>query len=161
VASSTLAKGNFTMAHHSPLRIALAASALTLGLTTIALAQTAPAAPAISQPTAAAMEKFYTGPMQATTWRSSDVMDQPVLNLQRERIGEVSDLIIDGEGRVVAAVVGVGGFLGMGEHDVALSYRAIKMTRDEKGKALLSADVTKETLKSAPKFKAVKSAKAN
>jgi PRC-barrel domain len=145
------------MTKHVPLRIALVASTLTLALGTLALAQTAPVSPTPAMPSAT----FYTGPMQSTGWRSSDVLDEPVLNLQREKIGEVSDLIVDGEGRVVAAVIGVGGFLGMGEHDVAVTYRALRMTRNEKGKAQLSVDVTKETLKAAPAFKAVKSAKAN
>ncbi len=71
----------------------------------------------------------------------------------------MKDLLIDPDGRVVAAIIGVGGFLGMGERDVAVSYRAIKLSRDDKGKPLFVVDVTKETLKAAPVYKSMRSAK--
>ncbi len=47
----------------------------------------------------------------------------------------------------------------MGERDVAVSYRAIKLSRDDKGKPLFVVDVTKEALKAAPVYKSMRSAK--
>ena len=51
------------------------------------------------------------------------------------------------------AVVGVGGFLGMGEKNVAVPYHSIKMNRDKDGKLTAMIDSTKEALKSAPTYK--------
>ena len=46
-------------------------------------------------------------------------------------IGEVDDILIDTDGKVLAAIVGVGGFLGMGEKDVAIDMSTFKYVRDE------------------------------
>lgn len=148
------------------LRLALVASALSLGTLVPVLAQTAtPPVPAPSStPTppiipALMPDTFYSGKLLATNWLASDAMNVSVHNLQKEKIGEVNDLILDGDGRVVAAVVGIGGFLGVGEKDVAITFTAIRMTRDEKGKAVLALDVSKEALKAAPTYKPMTLAK--
>jgi hypothetical protein len=49
-----------------------------------------------------------------------------VYNDNNEKIGSVNDLLIDKSGNIKAAVIGVGGFLGMGEHPVAVSFDKIK-----------------------------------
>jgi hypothetical protein len=148
------------------LRFALVASALSLGALSPVLAQTAtPLVPAPSStPTppiipALMPDTFYSGKLLPTNWLASDTISTSVHNLQKEKIGEVNDLIIDGDGRVVAAVIGIGGFLGMGEKDVAITFSAIRMTRDEKGKAVLALDVSKEALKAAPTYKPMTLAK--
>ncbi len=46
------------------------------------------------------METFYSGPLQSTGWRATEAMDEAVHNVQKDRIGEVKDLLIDGDGRV-------------------------------------------------------------
>ncbi|WP_082666517.1 PRC-barrel domain-containing protein [Aureimonas sp. AU4] len=51
----------------------------------------------------------------------SGLMGAQVAGAAGENIGEVSDLVLDREGQVVAVVVGVGGFLGLGEKDVAIA----------------------------------------
>ncbi len=146
------------------LRLALVATTLSAGMLTAAFAQsTAPTTnPVVQVPTPPMqMETFYSGPIQTTGLRASEAMDVNVTNVQKENIGEIKDLLIDQDGRVVAAIVGVGGFLGMGERDVAIAYRAIKLSRDKDGKPLLVVDVTKDALKLAPAFTAVRSAKNN
>lgn len=50
-----------------------------------------------------------------------------------EDIGTISDLIIDEDGQIQAVVVGVGGFLGMGEKDVAIEWDSLELTKDEDG----------------------------
>lgn len=148
------------------LRLALVASTLSLGTLSPVLAQTA--TPLAPTPSATPMppiipallpDTFYSGKLLPTNWLASDAMDTSVHNLQKEKIGEVNDLIIDGDGRVVAAVVGIGGFLGMGEKDVAITFSALRITRDEKGAALLAVDASKEALKAAPTYKPMTLAK--
>lgn len=143
-------------------RVAALATTLSSALMVSALAQTSgpTSNPAVQVPSPPVpMETFYNGTLQTTGWRATEAMDEAVHNVQKDRIGEVKDLLIDGDGRVVAAIIGVGGFLGMGERDVAVNYRAIKLTRDDKGKPLFVVDVTKETLKTAPVYKSMRSAK--
>lgn len=73
------------------------------------------------------------------------------------RIGDVNDLVVDRTGAVTAVVVGVGGFLGVGEKSVALPYAAVTMGSDDKGKPHLVVDVSKEALEKAPAFQPAKS----
>src|SRR5207248_11596275 len=59
-------------------------------------------------------------------WRTSKVVGLSVYNSKDENIGAISDLLMDKSGNIKAAVVGVGGFLGMGEHLVAIPFEKIK-----------------------------------
>jgi hypothetical protein len=95
---------------------------------------------------------FFTAPRTSTSWRATEMMGANVLNRAREKIGDVSDLIIDSDGRVVAVVIGVGGFLGMGERNVAVTLATLQMSRDPAGKIALTSDLTKPALQAAPVF---------
>ncbi len=66
-------------------------------------------------------------------------------------MGSVSDLLIDENGQVVAIVVGVGGFLGMGEKNVAIGWDDVK-TSGSADEQELRIDATREELSSAPAF---------
>ena len=59
-------------------------------------------------------------------WRTSKVVGLSVYNNKDENIGAINDLLMDKGGNIKAAVVGVGGFLGMGEHLVAIPFEKIK-----------------------------------
>ena len=67
-------------------------------------------------------------------------------------IGEVDDLLITPEGQVKAALVDVGGFLGMGEHRVALDMSMIHMLRDDTGDEFVAVNSSEDALKAAPEF---------
>jgi sporulation protein YlmC with PRC-barrel domain len=82
-----------------------------------------------------------------TDWYKQNVYDP-----QQQKIGEIEDLLVDQSGQVEAAMVGVGGFLGAGEKDVAVSFNAIKPTK-KNDKAYLTLNTTKDALKNAPGFK--------
>ena len=69
-----------------------------------------------------------------------------------ETIGEVNDLIVGTDGDVDAAVIGVGGFLGVGEKNVAVSFDNLKLVTDNDGDRYVVLDTTKEELESAPEF---------
>ncbi len=125
-----------------------------------ALAQTtAPATPpaALTPPTMSApgpvTDMFYSGSWMPTHWHATDAIGQAVYNNANEKVGDVEELLIDGDGRIMAAIIGVGGFLGIGEHKVAVTYRSFKMTRETNGKAKLVVDVDKASLKNAPQYK--------
>lgn len=67
-------------------------------------------------------------------------------------VGKVNDLILTPDGKIEAAVVGVGGFLGVGEKDVAVSPDQLQMATRSDGKTWLVMKATKDQLNSAPAF---------
>ena len=78
--------------------------------------------------------------------RVTDLIGMNVLASSGDDIGEVDDLIHEGD--AVLAVVGVGGFLGLGEHKVALPLADFTMGED----ALQLGDMTKEQLEAMPEY---------
>lgn len=83
--------------------------------------------------------------------QASNLIGAEVTTTGDEEVGAVSDLIIDQDGKVVAVVVSVGGFLGMGEKDVAIGWDEVSRsgTSDERE---LRIDMTRDDLNSAPEF---------
>jgi hypothetical protein len=77
---------------------------------------------------------------------------QDVYDPSDSKIGSVDDLLVSNEGRISAAVIGVGGFLGIGEKDVVVAFDALKLTQ-KNNKWYLTMNATKDELKSAPGFK--------
>ena len=87
-------------------------------------------------------------------WLVSRLIGQPVANARGERIGDINDLLFDGSGRIANVVVGVGGFLGIGEKNVAMPYSALSITTGSDGRRVIKAALSKDELKAAPAFKA-------
>jgi sporulation protein YlmC with PRC-barrel domain len=84
---------------------------------------------------------------------SSKLKGLNVYNQKEESIGEISDLAIKND-KVEALILSVGGFLGMGEHYVAVSPSSVNVRYDTKNsKWLANMNTTKEALKVAPEFK--------
>ena len=63
-------------------------------------------------------------------WRASKLMGLDVYNEANEKLGDVNELILDKDGKVSAVVIGVGGFLGMGEHDIAVTMDKLKFIEE-------------------------------
>jgi sporulation protein YlmC with PRC-barrel domain len=63
-------------------------------------------------------------------WRSSKLIGVDVYNEANEKIGAIQELIVDKSGRVENIVLGVGGFLGMGEHYVAVPMDKLKWVNE-------------------------------
>ncbi|MGC2782080.1 MAG: PRC-barrel domain-containing protein [Bradyrhizobium sp.] len=61
-------------------------------------------------------------------WRSSKLVGVKVYNNNNENVGSIDELLVDKSGAVKGVVIGVGGFLGMGEHLVAMSFDQIKFS---------------------------------
>ncbi len=57
----------------------------------------------------------------------------------------MNELILANDGKVRAVVIGVGGFLGMGERDVAVAFNSLKITRDDDNDEVITIDATKRT----------------
>ena len=70
-------------------------------------------------------------------WLARVFMGHDVLNAAGERIGDVNDLIFDRQGRISTVVVGVGGFLGMGEKDVGVPYQSLTFNVGKAGERVI------------------------
>ncbi|MEZ5827324.1 MAG: PRC-barrel domain-containing protein [Hyphomicrobiales bacterium] len=81
-----------------------------------------------------------------TTYYNEDVYDP-----KDNKIGDVNDLLLDKKGRIQAVIVGVGGFLGVGEKDVAVPFEALKVA-EKNGDTYLVMNATKATLEKAPGY---------
>jgi len=99
----------------------LAASAL---LASVAFAQS-PSATTDRATTAAPAAASDTSSFKGN-WRSSKLVGLNVYNDSNESLGSISDLLTDKSGNIKAAVIGVGGFLGVGEHLVAVTFDKLK-----------------------------------
>jgi len=90
--------------------------------------------------------------LPSEAWTVTDWYKQNVYDPNENKIGDIKDVLVDKSGKVVALIIGVGGFLGAGEKDVAVPFEAVHPTMKDK-KWWLVMNATKDTLKSAPGFK--------
>jgi sporulation protein YlmC with PRC-barrel domain len=63
-------------------------------------------------------------------WRGSKLTGLTVYNNNDERVGEINELIMGKDGRIESVVLGVGGFLGIGEHNVAVPFGQVKFVEE-------------------------------
>lgn len=91
-------------------------------------------------------------------WNVRDFMRSRVYNMNGERIGDVNDILINDSGQVTAVVIGVGGFLGIGEKEVSMSADGVKRMLHSDGLPYFTVNATKDQLMAAPDY--VRPAKA-
>lgn len=63
-------------------------------------------------------------------WQASKLIHMNVYNGQNEKIGDIKELLLDRSGKIQAVAVGVGGFIGMGEHDVAVKFDQLRWVNE-------------------------------
>lgn len=73
-------------------------------------------------------------------WRASKLAGVAIYGPNSHKVGNVTDVLVDREGQADYVIIGVGGFLGIGEKDVAIPYTAVKFTDQPAPKAGGSAD---------------------
>jgi hypothetical protein len=83
---------------------------------------------------------------------ASNFIGKTVYSTNKENVGDINDLLVGTNGQVKAAVIGVGGFLGMGEKDVAVPLDKLSMTKDQNGMDYLTITSTRADLEAAPAF---------
>jgi sporulation protein YlmC with PRC-barrel domain len=87
---------------------------------------TAPVTPAERTPTTTT-----TAPVAATPgWRASKLVGVNVYNNDNEKIGDISEILLDTSGKVSGVIIGVGGFLGLGQHDVLVQMDQLKFVNE-------------------------------
>jgi len=90
----------------------------------------------------------------ATDWRGSKLIGATIYGPDNASIGTVNDVLLDNTGKIRAVVIGVGGFLGVGEKDVAVPFDALSISRKPESSSIdkITVSYSKDDLKSAPKF---------
>jgi sporulation protein YlmC with PRC-barrel domain len=111
-----------------------AAAIILLGATGFAAAQATHASFMSSPPAGKTVTKYY---------------KQSVYDPAKDKIGTVDDVILNDSGQTTGLIIGVGGFLGAGEKDVAVAFDAVHAEMKD-GDWYLTLDTTKDALKSAP-----------
>ncbi|KAA3519900.1 PRC-barrel domain containing protein [Agrobacterium vitis] len=141
----------------APMAFAQSATTPATPGTTTTAPSTTPAMPGA----AAAMDTYLTQ-QGSDQLAASNYIGQNVYAGDKS-IGEIKDLIMQQNGGLVAAVIGVGGFVGIGEKNVAVPVSKITVTRDAQNadKLRLTTTETAETLKAAPEFKTLEEQKAD
>ncbi|ASR07706.1 PRC-barrel domain containing protein [Rhizobium leguminosarum bv. viciae] len=105
-------------------------------------------------PTADTAQAAYLTEQAPDQVSANTYIGQSVYNGNNESIGSVNDLIMKKDGGMVAAIVGVGGFLGIGEKNVAVPMEKITVAQNtQDGSVKLTTSETAESLKAAPEFK--------
>lgn len=103
------------------LAIGLVTSALMVGS---ALAQTS--SPSSTAPSAS--PSASSSMTSSNQWRASKLIGVNVYNDSNEKLGSIDELITDKQGKIDKVIVGVGGFLGVGQHDIAVNWDQLKFT---------------------------------
>lgn len=80
-------------------------------------------------PAAAAGSSTYLTEQAESQISVNDFMGQAIYTADNQSIGDINDLLVEKDGGIVAAIVGVGGFLGIGEKNVAVPFENITITR--------------------------------
>lgn len=84
-------------------------------------------------------------------YRASKMIGSAVTNDSKEKIGNIDDLLITPNDRVLFAVLSVGGFLGVGRHFVVVPYSSLNV--DPHNATIVLAGATKDALKNLPEFR--------
>ena len=133
----------------------LASTAIVLALmTTVASAQTAQTGDRMDQKRTQAgspaqiMTSLPNEAVTVTHWYKQNVYDP-----NDSKIGEIMDVLVDRSGKATALIVGVGGFLGAGEKDVAVPFEAVRTTKKGNDDWYLVMNSSKDALKNAKGFK--------
>lgn len=93
-------------------------------------------------------------PVTPAAWnmRASELLGMDVRNAQNESIGQIKELVIDLRGEVQAMVISVGGFLGLGDRNVAVGWKEFQFNR-EKGGLAAALSMSRDQLKALPEYK--------
>ncbi|HEX3440790.1 MAG TPA: PRC-barrel domain-containing protein [Pseudolabrys sp.] len=124
-----------------------------------ALAQSpnAPAGSTSSPPAATSISSSGKADLVTTQkpdqWLATKFKGTNVLGADDKKIGDVSDILFDKDGKIQAYVVSVGGFLGMGAKEVALAPASFTVVPGDNGGAdQLKVSMTQDELKNAQSF---------
>jgi sporulation protein YlmC with PRC-barrel domain len=104
--------------------------------------------PTVDSPTADTMEGASDNPLMQMT--AGDLIGKSVVNQEGDEVGEIEDIVIGTNDKAVQAIVSVGGFLGIGDKNVAVAFDELQ--QQDEDSVLLSSGATVEELKQRPAY---------
>src|SRR6187399_2593839 len=90
-----------------------------------------------------------TATSHANVWRASKLVGLNVYNDQNEKLGDISEILMDKSGKVEGVVIGVGGFLGIGQNDIKVEMSKLKFV-DEPVRTTSTTTTTSSTTTDTP-----------
>ena len=123
----------------------------------------APAAAGTASGHPVAAEGVFPARQMPNEWRGSKLVGASVYGPDDKSIGDINELIVGPKGQIRAVVIGVGGFLGIGEKNVAVPFEALHISRKPNTSSIarIAAGVSKDELKNAPRYVYLKANGAN
>lgn len=118
-----------------------------------------PAAPAAPTPQAEAPSDKMLGDKSASAASfagqisAKQLLNESIKNAANETVGDINDISLGSDGKITAVIVGVGGFLGMGEKNVSLPFDQLTFTQGADGDLVVITTASKEGLQAAPEWK--------
>lgn len=88
----------------------------------------------------------------ASSFLASKLIGQKVYSAANENVGDINDLVVDKTNGAIVAIIGVGGFLGIGEKDVAVAMDSLTAAKQDDNNIRLTINSTREQLEAAPAF---------
>jgi hypothetical protein len=81
------------------------------------------------------------------------ILGRQVLSAADENMGRIVDVIVDRSGRVRAATIDFGGFLGVGSRKIAVEWNALHFPPPDQANAKITLDLTRDQVKTAPEYR--------
>ncbi|RST85096.1 PRC-barrel domain containing protein [Aquibium carbonis] len=100
----------------------------------------------------AAIDRSTLQPLAAEELTADNLIGTTVYGVNDENVGEVGDLVLSQDGQIDAVLLDVGGFLGIGEKEVAIGMDRLEFMRDENGNRYLYTPFTQEQLEAQPEY---------
>lgn len=116
-----------------------------------ASADKSPSTGAVTSTTTTTESLQFTSSAGADDMLASELIGTPVRNAKDDKLGNINDVIMSKDGKPAVAVLGVGGFLGIGEKNVGIPFDSLQFTTDN-NKKIARLEVDKQALESAPTF---------
>jgi hypothetical protein len=116
--------------HNSNKEVAVRSKYLLAGLLTSTMLCVGASAQQAPRPTAPTQAQTVSAYKHSGEWRASKLIGVNVYNQQNEKIGDINEILLAPDGKIAGVVLGVGGFLGMGEHDVLVKLDQLKFVNE-------------------------------
>jgi sporulation protein YlmC with PRC-barrel domain len=121
----------------------------------MALVAAAPFGSTLAQTAITTADTKFVTQQPANEWLVRVFLGQAVHNAAGETVGDVNDLVFDRQGQIRTVVIGVGGFLSMGEKSVGVPFNALTFNVGASGERVIVVALSKDDLAKAPDFKAI------
>lgn len=84
---------------------------------------------------------------------ATSILGRPVTGPNDEAVGRIIDLLVDNEGQPRAAVIDIGGFMGLGNHHIAVAWRSLRFTANPSGPGDISLGMSMDQIAGTPEYR--------